>query len=67
MVKHLKRNVPKVKKVKNNRLSEMGFVKGAIFKIVKKVAGMVQLRLMNSNSLDVAVREETLKEIDYDN
>ena len=45
----------------------MGFVKGAIFKIVKKVAGMVQLRLMNSNSLDVAVREETLKEIDYDN
>ena len=59
--------VNKINNTFNNRLSEMGFVKGAIFKIVKKVAGMVQLRLMSSNTLDVVVREETIEEdIDYD-
>ena len=47
----------------NNRLAEMGFVKGAIFKIVKKVAGMVQIRLPNS---DIVIREELFKEIDYE-
>ena len=56
-----------IKKVKNNRLSEMGFIKGAIFKVIKRVAGMVQLRLIKPNSLDVVVREETFKDIDYDN
>ena len=44
----------------------MGFVRGAIFKVVKKVAGMVQLRLMSSNTLDVVVREETMENMDYD-
>ena len=48
----------------NNRLAEMGFVKGAIFRIVKKVSGMFQLRTSNSN--DVVIREELFKEIDYD-
>jgi Fe2+ transport system protein FeoA len=57
--------VLKIKKVKNNRLSEMGFIKGAIFRIVKRVSGMVQLRLMSSKALDVVVREETEKDIDY--
>jgi len=56
-----------IKKVRNNRLSEMGFIKGAIFKVIKRVAGMVQLRLIKPNSLDVVVREETFKDIDYDN
>ena len=56
-----------IKKVKNNRLSEMGFIKGAIFKVIKRVVGMVQLRLIKPNSLDVVVREETFKDIDYDN
>ena len=54
----------KIKDNSNNRLSEMGFVKGAIFKIVKRVAGMVQLRL-NNNSNDIVIREETEKDIDY--
>ena len=48
----------------NNRLAEMGFVKGTIFRIVKKVAGMVQLRI---GSTDIVIREELFKEIDYDN
>ena len=56
-----------IKKVRNNRLSEMGFIKGAIFKVIKRVVGMVQLRLIKPNSLDVVVREETFKDIDYDN
>jgi len=43
----------------------MGFIKGAIFRIVKRVSGMVQLRLMSSKALDVVVREETEKDIDY--
>ena len=44
------------------RLNEMGFMKGTIFRIVKKVSGMVQLKFGNS---DVVVREETMKEIKY--
>ena len=45
-----------------HRLNEMGFIKGTIFRIVKKVSGMVQLRF---NSSDVVVREETMKRIKY--
>ena len=47
----------------NNRLAEMGFVKGTIFRIVKKVAGMIQIRIPHS---DVVIREETMKDIDYE-
>ena len=53
----------KLKDTANQRLSEMGFVRGTIFRIVKKVAGMIQIRLTNS---DIVIREETLKDIDYD-
>ena len=53
----------KVKSNNNNRLSEMGFIKGTIFRIVKKAFGMVQLRF---NSSDVIVREEMMKEIEYE-
>ena len=49
----------------NNRLAEMGFVKGAIFRIVKKVSGMFQLRTSNSN--DVVIREDIFKDIEYYN
>ena len=41
----------------------MGFIKGTTFRIVKKVAGMVQIRLPNS---DIVIREELFKEIDYE-
>ena len=53
----------KVKRVDNNRLSEMGFIRGTIFRIVKKVSGMIQLRFDGS---DIVIREELFKEIDYD-
>ena len=45
-----------------HRLYEMGFIKGTIFRVVKRVAGMVQLRF---NSSDVIVREEMMKRIKY--
>ena len=54
----------KIKKTNNNRLSEMGLVKGAIFRIIKRVFGMVQIRLKGS---DIVLREETFKDIEYDN
>ena len=54
----------KIQENNNQRLLEMGFIKGAVFRIVKRVLGMVQLRL-NSNSNDIVIRKETLKEIEY--
>jgi len=57
-------NIFKVKKTSNNnRLAEMGFIKGTIFRIVKRVAGMIQIRLSGS---DIVIREELEEEIDYD-
>jgi len=53
----------KIKSTSNGRLSEMGFIRGAIFRIVKKVAGMLQLRFDGN---DIVIREETKKEIDYE-
>ena len=53
----------KIKDTNNNRLSEMGIIKGTIFRIVKKVAGMIQIRLPNS---DIVIREETQKEIEVE-
>ncbi len=47
----------------NNRLAEMGVIKGTIFRVVKKVSGMIQLRINNS---DIVIREGLFKEIDYD-
>ena len=41
----------------------MGFIKGTIFRIVKKVAGMIQIRF---NGSDVVIREELEEDIDYD-
>ena len=54
-------NIFKVKNTPNNsRLAEMGFIRGTIFRVVKKVAGMIQIRLSNS---DIVIREETEKEM----
>ena len=63
MLVQVKENIFKIKKTPVGRLSEMGFIKGATFRIVKKVAGMVQIRLPNS---DIVIREELFKEIDYE-
>jgi Fe2+ transport system protein FeoA len=40
----------------------MGLIEGTIFRIVKIVVGMVQLRF---NGSDIVIREELFKEIDY--
>ena len=54
----------KINKIKhvsnNNRLVEMGLIRGTIFRVVKKVAGMLQLRTSNSN--DIVIREETMEQ-----
>ena len=42
----------------------MGFVRGAVFKVVKKVLGIIQIRLNEGN--DIVIREETLKDINYE-
>ena len=56
----------KIKKTPNNhRLAAMGFIKGTIFRIVKKVSGMFQLRMSNSSN-DIVIREELEKNIEYD-
>ena len=51
------------KTANNNRLAEMGFIKGTIFRIVKRVAGMIQIRFSSS---DIVIREEIEKDISYD-
>ena len=54
----------KIKKTPNNkRLAEMGLIKGTIFRIVKRVHGMVQLRF---NGSDVVITEETERDIEYE-
>ena len=59
----IKNNVYIIKNTTNRRLLEMGLIKGTIVRVVKIVAGMIQLKLDNS---DIVIREELLKEIDYD-
>ena len=54
----------KIKNNTNQRLLEMGFIKGTVFRIIKRVSGMIQLRL-NNNSNDIVIGEETEKDIDY--
>ena len=41
----------------------MGFIRGTIFRIIKKVSGMFQIRFDGN---DVVIREETFKDIDKD-
>ena len=54
-----------IKNTTNQRLLEMGLIKGTTFRFVKKVAGMIQLKL-NSN-YDIVIREDMLKDIEYEN
>ena len=63
LVQVLENMLYKVKRVDNNRLSEMGFIRGTIFRIVKRVAGMIQLRFDDSN---VVIRKETLNDVDIE-
>jgi Fe2+ transport system protein FeoA len=42
----------------------MGVISGAIFKVIKRTLGMVQIRLDSGN--DIVIREETIKEIEVD-
>jgi len=58
-----KNKLYKVKNVNNNRLSEMGLIRGTIFRVVKRVFGMLQLRVGNN---DIIIREETKEEVEYE-
>ena len=58
-----KNNVYIIKNTTNRRLLEMGLIKGTIVRVVKIVAGMIQLKLDNS---DIVIREELLNEIEYE-
>ena len=60
----IKNNVYIIKNTTNQRLMEMGVVKGIVVKCVKRVSGMIQLKLDNS---DLVIREELLNEIEYKN
>ena len=53
-----------IKNTTNQRLMEMGVVKGIVVKCVKRVSGMIQLKLDNSY---IVIREELLNEIEYEN
>ena len=52
-----------INKTTNRRLLEMGLIRGTIVRVVKIVAGMIQLKLDNS---DIVIREELLNEIEYE-
>ena len=52
-----------IKNTTNRRLLEMGLIRGTIVRVVKIVAGMIQLKLDNS---DIVIREELLNEIEYE-
>jgi len=54
----------KIKNTTNVRLADMGVISGAIFKVIKRTLGMVQIRLDSGN--DIVIREETIKEIEVD-
>ena len=53
-----------IKNTTNQRLLEMGLIKGTTIRFVKKVAGMIQLKL-NSN-YDIVIREDMLKDVEYE-
>ena len=44
----------------NNRLAVMGIIEGTIFRIIKRVNGMVQIRLKGS---DIVIKEELFNTI----
>ena len=52
-----------INKTTNRRLLEMGLIRGTIVRVVKIVAGMIQLKFDNS---DIVIREELLNEIEYE-
>ena len=52
-----------INKTTNRRLLEMGLIRGTIVRVVKIVAGMIQLKLDNS---DLVIREELLNDIEYE-
>ena len=52
-----------INKTTTRRLLEMGLIRGTIVRVVKIVAGMIQLKLDNS---DIVIREELLNEIEYE-
>ena len=54
----------KVKNTTNVRLANMGVIPGAKLKVIKRVLGMVQIRIGNSN--DIVFRQETEKEIEVE-
>ncbi len=61
----MKENISyKVKNTTNSRLADMGVIPGAIFKVIKRTLGIIQIRIGNNN--DIVFREETEKEIDYE-
>ena len=41
----------------------MGVIKGTLFRIVKKVFGMIQIRFSKN---DLVIREELFKDIEYE-
>ena len=60
----IKRNYIITKTSTNSRLAEMGLLTGTVFRIIKRKFGMVQIRIKGS---DLVLREETFKDIEYDN
>ncbi len=52
-----------IKKTNNRRLSEMGLIEGTVVRVVKRVSGMIQLKLNNS---DIVIREEMLSKMKYE-
>ena len=58
------KDIYRVKKTTtNNRLAEMGVIKGTLFRIVKKVFGMIQIRFSNN---DLVIREDLFEDIEYE-
>ena len=53
-----------IKNTTNQRLMEMGVVKGIVVKCVKRVSGMIQLKL--DNTYDIVIRKSMLKDIEYE-
>ena len=60
----IKNNVYIIKNTTNRRLLEMGLIRGTIVRVVKIVAGMIQLKL--DNTYDIVIRKSMLKDIEYD-
>ena len=46
----------------NERLAQLGLGEGSVFRIVRRVNGMVQIK---SRGNDIVIREELLQEMEY--